>query len=266
MVSFTRLRVGPRVLPRATSFVLWGLAFGCAAYWALQMGNAKQSPSTVAATGFAVNVDGKQVAKLLGQQESAPVNAASSRYDLLGVVRNGGGGAALISVDGKPARTVVVGRAVAEGSDVMLSALGARSATLQPKDGAAITLDMPALASAFTDTGSAPSGAKPPVAAPALSPGFTPPGGQQSQPAPAQPQPGAAQQTARFQGPPSASMRAQPNPPPGFQVSSAPGAQAGSRARPGAMVREDSLSGSQVALRSAAASAASTTAPVGRGD
>ena len=256
MVSFPRLRVGSRVLPRTTSFALWGLAFGCAAYWALQMGNTKQSPSTVAATGFAVNVDGKQVAKLMGQQESAPVNAPSSNYDLLGVVRHGGSGAAVISVDGKPPRTVVVGRAVAEGSDVTLSALGARSATLQPKDGAAITLEMPTLASAFTNTGSSPMGAPPsaPAAAPVpFAPQAVPPG--QVAPVPQQPQ-----QTARFQGPPSASMR------PGFQVGSAQPTQQG--IRPGGMaVRgNNSMSGAQVALRNAAASEASTSAPVGSGD
>ena len=259
MVSFPRLRVGSRVLPRTTSFVLWGLAFGCAAYWALQMGNAKQSPSTVAATGFAVNVDGKQVAKLLGQQESAPVNAPSSRYDLLGVVRHGGRGAAVISVDGKPPRTVVVGRAVAEGSDVILSALGTRSATLQPKDGAAITLDMPTLASAFTNTGNSPVAA-PPMGSPATSPvpfapQAVPPG--QVAPTPQPAQPGMAQQTARFQGPPSASMR----------VGSAQSVRHPTIGRTGAVaMREETLSGSQVALRNAAAGVLSTTAPVGSGN
>lgn len=262
MVSFPRLRVGSRVLPRTTSFALWGLAFGCAAYWALQMGNARQSPSTVAATGFAVNVDGKQVARLMGQQESAPVNAPSSNYDLLGVVRHGGSGAAVISVDGKPPRTVVVGRAVAEGSDVTLSALGARSATLQPKDGAAITLEMPALVSAFTNTGNSPTVATPPAGGSAVPPGsFTPQGVPPGQVTPVPPaQPGMPQQTARFQGPPSASMR------PGFQVSSAQPNPSG--LRPGAMaVRGNpSMSGAQVALRSAAASEAGRTAPVGSGD
>ena len=261
MVSFPRLRVGSRVLPRTTSFVLWGLAFGCAAYWALQMGNAKQSPSTVAATGFAVNVDGKQVARLLGQQESAPVNAPSSRYDLLGVVRHGGRGAAVISVDGKPASTVVVGRAVAEGSDVILSALSARSATLQPKDGAAITLEMQALVSAFTNTGSSPAAA-PPLGAPAtapvpFAPQAVPPG--QIAPVPQQQQ-AQPQQTARFQGPPSASLR------PGFQAGNAQTNQQ-QGVRPGGMaVRGNSMSGAQVALRNASASADGTTAAVGSGD
>ena len=260
MVSFTRLRVGPRVLPRTTSFVLWGLAFGCAAYWALQMGNTQQSPSTVAATGFAVNVDGKQVAKLLGQQESAPVNVVSSKYDLLGVVRNGGSGAALISVDGKPARTVVVGRAVAEGSDVILSALGARSATLKPKDGAAITLDMPALASAFTNTGAAPLAA-PPSIGPGPAVPFTPAVPPTQAPVPPQAAPQAAQTAL---APQPGAMRTAP----GFQVGSAQHAQRlANRVPPGGVTfREERMPSPQVAMRSAAAGTVSVTAPVGSGD
>ena len=161
MVTLTRLRMGPRVLPRATSFAIWGLAFGCAAYWALQMGNANQAPSAVAASGFDVTVDAKSVGRLLGQTDAvAPVVAQTSRYDLLGVVRRGNGdaGAALISVDGKPARPIVVGRVVGEGDGAAtLTSLGARSATLTPQNGAAITLEMPALTSAFTPSGGTPA-------------------------------------------------------------------------------------------------------------
>jgi hypothetical protein len=275
MLSFSRLRPGPRVLPRTASFVLWGLAFGCAAYWALQMGQAQQAPSTVAATGFAVTVDGKQVAKLLGQQESAPVSVASSRYELLGVVRHGSAGAALISVDGKPARTVLVGRAVAEGSEVTLAALGARTATLKPKDGEVITLDMPALASAFTNTGMAPSAATPPAS-------FAPSVSGQPQPSTPQVVPSAGQagqsgQTARLQTTPQfghskSNYRGHPRysqpDSPDFQASAAnmPGAQSGAsaqggqRVRPGALLAQgDASPGSQVVLRNAAAGAAGAT-------
>ena len=242
MVTFTRLRMGPRVLPRVASFAMWGLAFGCAAYWALQMGNSSQTPSVVAATGFDVAVDAKSLARLLGQTDAAPavVTQTSSRYDLLGVVRRGNGeaGAALISVDGRPARTIVVGRAVGEG-EVTLTALGARSATLTPKNGAAITLEMPALTSAFTQTGSAPTSA---VGQPAT------PG----QPAAPLGETGAPQQTAQF----------------GKPVAVRSPVALLSRPRPGAVTLrtepapdEAASTGAQMALRNAAAAVSHAHAP-----
>ena len=243
MVTFTRLRMGPRVLPRVASFAVWGLAFGCGAYWALQMGNSSQMPSVVAATGFDVAVDAKSLGRLLGQTDAAPavVTQTSSRYDLLGVVRRGNGeaGAALISVDGRPARTIVVGRAVGEG-EVTLTALGARSATLTPQNGAAITLEMPALTSAFTQTGSAPTSA---VGQPAT------PG----QPAPLGETP-APQQTAQF----------------GRPVSVRTPVALASRPRPGALTLRtepapgeaaSTSTGAQIALRNAAAAVSHSHAP-----
>jgi hypothetical protein len=68
------------------------------------------------------------------------VAAADARFQLIGVVspraaQAGHEGLALIAVDGKPARALRVG-AVVDGRNV-LQAVGAGSATLGPRDGAA---------------------------------------------------------------------------------------------------------------------------------
>ena len=67
------------------------------------------------------------------------------RFTLIGVLsgRSSGGGAALIAVDGKPAKPFRVGAAVDEG--LVLQALGPRQAQLGGQMGgpATLTLDMP---------------------------------------------------------------------------------------------------------------------------
>ena len=80
-----------------------------------------------------------------GVVAAAPVATLASRFALIGVLsgRNSGGGAALIAVDGKPAKPFRVGAAVDEG--LVLQALGPRQAQLgRDADGpATLTLDMP---------------------------------------------------------------------------------------------------------------------------
>ncbi|WP_157667790.1 hypothetical protein [Comamonas serinivorans] len=150
------------MLPRVASLAVWGLAFGCAVYWGLQLSNPSQLPASVAASGFAAQVDSKAVGRLLGQTDG-PVTTATapaSRYDLLGVVRNGPSGAAIISVDGRPARHIVVGRPVGDADGgVTLSELGERSATLRTRDGASVQLTMQALTSPYTVSNGAPASA-----------------------------------------------------------------------------------------------------------
>jgi general secretion pathway protein C len=76
----------------------------------------------------------------------APVASLASRFALIGVLagRSSGGGAALIAVDGKPAKPFRVGAAVDEG--LVLQSLDPRQARLGARvDGpATLTLDMPA--------------------------------------------------------------------------------------------------------------------------
>lgn len=70
----------------------------------------------------------------------------ASRFTLQGVVAgSAGGGAALISIDGKPAKAVRVGSMVEEG--LMLQSAGARAVTLAESRSspALLTLEMPLL-------------------------------------------------------------------------------------------------------------------------
>ena len=95
-------------------------------------------------------MDAQALARLLGAAPAAPGVAApvaptASRFTLIGVLsgRSSGGGAALIAVDGKPAKPFRVGAAVDEG--LVLQALGPRQAQLGASMGgpATVTLDMP---------------------------------------------------------------------------------------------------------------------------
>lgn len=97
-----------------------------------------------------VALDARGLARLLGAEPlaaapAAPVENVPSRFALIGVLsgRRSGGGAALIAVDGKPAKTFRLGATVAEG--LVLQALGPRQAQLGGHiDGpATLTLDMP---------------------------------------------------------------------------------------------------------------------------
>ena len=92
--------------------------------------------------------DPAAVARVLGVRAASPVVRASlaSRFILQGVVSGGpGGGAALISVDGKPAKAVRVGSVVEEG--LILQSANARAVTLAESRSspALMTLEMPLL-------------------------------------------------------------------------------------------------------------------------
>ena len=98
---------------------------------------------------------GAGLVRLLGQPpaeppETAPVVVADSRFRLLGVVAPrsaGGNGLAVISVDGKPARAVGVGRELEAGLRVL--SVGHRQVELGSGSGAPqITLSLPLLAEA----------------------------------------------------------------------------------------------------------------------
>ena len=88
------------------------------------------------------------VARLLGATaaQAAPQASLASRFALSGVVAGApGGGAALIAVDGNPAKPFRVGGVIEEG--LVLQSASARQATLgQSRDSPAlVTLDMPSL-------------------------------------------------------------------------------------------------------------------------
>ena len=122
-------------LPRLTTLLVWGLAMASVAYWALRLGTPADglAPVPVASNALA-QADASAVARALGatvQGVAAPVAQAPSRFVLTGVVADRRqGGAALIAINGQPARTYRVGAQVEPG--LLLTSVGARRAVLAP--------------------------------------------------------------------------------------------------------------------------------------
>ena len=134
---------------RGLTLLVWALAAASVAYWGLRLlsGSGALAPVTLAANA-SFTPDPAAVARLLGATPAQAVPQASlaSRFALSGVVAGApGGGAALIAVDGKPARPFRVGSLVEEG--LVLQSASARQATLGEtrNSPALVTLDMPSL-------------------------------------------------------------------------------------------------------------------------
>jgi len=116
------------VLP-AASLLVWGAVAFSAVTWGLRWSATGAAPSNAIAAAQALpEVDVSAAARSLG---AAPVQAAAaptlaSRFQLQGVMAGGpDAGAALISVDGKPAKPYRVGAVVADGL-LLQSAQGRR--------------------------------------------------------------------------------------------------------------------------------------------
>lgn len=127
---------------RIATFLLAALAAASVAWWGLKLSNAAPGVPTLAPMALLgpAPTDPLAVARLLGggriSQVAAPLEAASSRFKLTGVVADRHrGGYALISVDGKPAKPYRVGARVDEA--LVLHSLVPRSAAL------AASLDAP---------------------------------------------------------------------------------------------------------------------------
>ena len=139
---------------KVATFVLAALAAISAVYWGLQVFGASTTGHFVAATGVpsAQWVDPLAVARALGGGDARTTAAlqvapsAASRFALLGVVSDAAsGGAALISVDGKPARPFRVG-ALVDNRLVLQSVTGRKAALAVGADGPAeVTLELPTL-------------------------------------------------------------------------------------------------------------------------
>lgn len=137
--------------PRAATLVLWALAAASLAWWGLRL-SGPSKPTAVApvpaTTSAEAAVDPAALARLLGAAPAsalASVPGAASRFVLVGVVAGRSNkGAALIAVDGKPARAFRVGSKIDEG--VVLQAVEPRRARLGSGADAAtaLTLEMPA--------------------------------------------------------------------------------------------------------------------------
>lgn len=137
---------------RLATLVVWVLAAGSLAYWGLRLAPRTTAPPIPAAMRTPMAADPVAVARLLGASPAAgsvsgpvPVNSLASRFNLLGVVASRSQrGAALIAVDGKPARPFRVGTAV---DGLVLQAVQGRRAILAASaDGPAVlTLELPPL-------------------------------------------------------------------------------------------------------------------------
>jgi general secretion pathway protein C len=132
-----------------TTLGLWALAAASVVFWGLRLAAPADAmvPPPVARAP-AASIDPAAVARMFGvvtaKTEVAAAPEAASRFSLLGVVADTAQhGAALIAVDGKPARPFRVGSMVVEG--FVLQSVGPRSAALGGSaDGpAALTLQLP---------------------------------------------------------------------------------------------------------------------------
>ena len=155
------------------SLLIWALVAACAVFWGLRLltrpspvpGSAVVASAPAAATG--------DLDRLLGApplQAEAAVPQADSRFKLLGLIapRAGqvsghGSGLALISVDGRPARAVAVGREVETGG-LRLLAVSQREADLGAAGAApSVKLVLPMLAEANRGRPGDPAGMAPPA-------------------------------------------------------------------------------------------------------
>ena len=124
--AFNRWKVG------GGTFALWFLAVASVVFWGLKL----SAPATVSGAAALPHaqavVDARSLARLLGGEpvESAPKEIAPTRYTLIGVLAGtrSGHGAALIEVDGKPAKPFRVGAEVTPG--LVLQTVSKREARL----------------------------------------------------------------------------------------------------------------------------------------
>jgi general secretion pathway protein C len=152
MASVTHINHAGLWGPRLAAFLLAALAAASAVYWGLKWPGSDAAGNrgsvTVVATSEGPVADPGALARALGGGNApatttiaaVATQAASGRMVLMGVVANPkspkNGGAALISIDGKPAKPYRVGTRVDDNT--VLQSVGPRSAVL------AATLDGPA--------------------------------------------------------------------------------------------------------------------------
>lgn len=106
------------------SLVIWATVAAAAVYWGLRLFVQPQAVPAQAVVASLAPPAGGDLTRLLGSPPVQPVAAAAeqpvdSRFRLLGVVAPRGGqganGLALVSVDGKPAKAVTLGRELEPG-------------------------------------------------------------------------------------------------------------------------------------------------------
>jgi general secretion pathway protein C len=137
---------------RLVTLALAALAALCGTYWVLKSQQGLSVSVSVPAVGDATAVDPQALARALGGGQTAAgvlagATPARTPFVLVGVLADRTrGGAALIAVDGKPAKPYSVG-AVVDGSLVLQSVQGRQAVLGEGLQGPArITLDLPPLA------------------------------------------------------------------------------------------------------------------------
>jgi general secretion pathway protein C len=142
------LSTSSRLVLPAASLLVWGAVAFSAVTWGLRWSASGAAPSHATSTAQALpEVDVSAAARSLG---AAPVQATvaptlASRFQLQGVMAGGpNAGAALIAVDGKPAKPYRVGAVVADAM-LLQSAQGRRISLGTSMDGPqSLVLEMPA--------------------------------------------------------------------------------------------------------------------------
>ena len=161
---------------RLITALLWALASASAVYWGLRLGGpgvTRAAPATMhAAPAGDASAQLAAIARVLGDAQPAvttSVASAPSRFGLLGVVAQGSGGAALLMIDGKPAKPYRVGTQLEEG--LLLQSVGPRHVVLAASAGgpALHRLELPGPMAANSPTEAAAPAAPlaPPQAVPA---------------------------------------------------------------------------------------------------
>jgi general secretion pathway protein C len=133
---------------RVVTLAVAAVAAASAAYWGLKVWNASQvSRAGTAAIASAPPLDPQALANALGggtaalAQHTGSASVANTQYVLQGVVADThSGGAALIAVDGKPAKAFRVGVVVDGG--LVLQSVSGRRAALGPALDDATTLEL----------------------------------------------------------------------------------------------------------------------------
>ena len=150
------LYASPRWPAATTTLGVWALAAASVVFWGLRLASPSDGLAPPPVAGVAVaTIDSAAVAQLFGAPSDKTAAAvatpqAASRFVLLGVVADSARqGAALIAVDGKPARPFRVGSRLVDG--YVLQSVSVRSAALGGSVGSptAITLQLPAQAMAI---------------------------------------------------------------------------------------------------------------------
>jgi general secretion pathway protein C len=130
------------------TFAVWALVAASAVYWGTRLSSAGGGSVAPAVVRTAAPADPAVVARVLGAgpalATAGPAASPASRFSLLGVVAsNGRDGAALIAVDGRPARPYRVGAQVEEG--LVLQSVEPRRVALgsTPDGPPSVTLELP---------------------------------------------------------------------------------------------------------------------------